>query len=247
MTKNTEGTEETKNLPISWEDQMAADAKAMRERERPALAFMSLKSGIMAIGGEPVKDNFLDCVIIACVSEMVHYKDKWQEGVITRPDCYAVGETRVELLVPHDKVMEEATNYADACKDCAYFVWGSDLGGGRGRECKERRKMALLPADGSAEMCILSIPGTSIKGWSTYVRTIVASTGMSPAGVITRITVKPHLSNQFEVTFVQEGEVPEDLRGAVMSKRENALEVLTAPYPDLEEEEKPKPKSKRKY
>jgi len=244
----TENTEETKSKEVvSWEDQMAMDAKAMRERERPALAFMSLKSGIMAIGGEPVEDNFLDCVIIAVVNEMVHYKEKWQDGVITRPDCYAVGEVRTELLIPHEKVEKP---YANSCKACPYFVWGSDLGGGRGRECKERRKMALLPSDGSAEMCILSIPGTSIKGWSNYVRNIVATTGMSPAGVITRITVKPHLKNQFEVTFTQEGEVPEELRGAVMSKRSDALEVLTAPYPDLEDDEdkpKPKAKSKRKY
>jgi len=201
----------------------------------------------MAIGGEPVADNYLDCVIIACVNEMVHYKDKWQEGVISRPDCYAVGEMRTEQLAPNAGHVEKP--YATTCKACPYFVWGSDLGGGRGRECKERRKMALLPADGSAEMCILSIPGTSIKGWSQYVRGIVAETGMSPAGVITTIKVKPHLKNQFEVTFTQNGEVPEDMRQTVMSKRAGALEVLLAPYPDLEdeEEEKPKPKSKRKY
>lgn len=245
MTENTEETEGTE--VVTWEDQMKADAKAVMERERPALAFMSLKSGIMAIGGEPVKGNAMDFVIVAAVSEMVHYKDKWQEGVISRPDCYASGEERPETLVPHAKV-EKA--YAESCKACPYFVWGSDLGGGKGRECKERRKMALLPADGSAEMCILSIPGTSIKGWSQYVRGIVASTGMSPAGVITTISVKPHLKNQFEVNFTQSGEVPDNMKQIVMSKRAGALEVLLAPYPDLEdedEEEKPKPKSKRKY
>ena len=246
MTENTEESESTE--VVSWEDQMKADAKAVMERERPALAFMSLKSGIMAIGGEPVKDNQMDFVIVAAVSEMVHYKDKWQEGVISRPDCYASGEERPEMLAPNPEHVEKP--YAETCKACPYFVWGSDLGGGKGRECKERRKMALLPADGSAEMCILSIPGTSIKGWSNYVRGIVASTGMSPAGVITTISVKPHLKNQFEVNFTQSGDVPENMRQIVMSKRAGALEVLLAPYPDLEDEEeapKPKAKSKRKY
>ncbi len=241
----TEKTEETSKEVVSWEDQMKADAKEIMKRERPALAFMSLKSGIMSIGGEPVADNAMDFVIVAVVSEMVHYKEKWQEGVITRPDCYASGEDRTELLVPHEKAEHP---YAKSCKECPYFVWGSDLGGGRGRECKERRKMALLPADGSAEMCVLSIPGTSIKRWSNYVRGIVATTGMSPAGVITTIKVKPHRTNQFEVTFTQNGEVPEDMRSIIMSKRAGALEVLLAPYPDLEDEaDQPKPKSKRKY
>ena len=246
MTENTENVEEGKEV-VSWEDQMKADAKAVVERERPALSFMSLKSGIMAVGGEPVEGNSMDCVIVAVVSEMVHYKEKWQEGVISRPDCYASGEGRLESLIPHEKVGDE--RYAPTCKECPYFVWGSDLGGGRGRECKERRKMALMPADGSAGLCILSIPGTSIKGWSKFVRGVVAETGMSPAGIITTIKVKPHLKNQFEVLFERIGEVPEDMRPTVMAQRAGALEVLLAPYPDLEDEEeaKPKPKSSRKY
>jgi len=231
---------------VSWEDQMAADAKNLLERERPALSFMSLKSGVMAIGGEPVPNNELDVIVVAAASEMVYYDTPYDADVRARPACFAIGDCRTEDLAPHEEVENPV---AESCAACPNFQWGSDPRGGRGRACKERRRLALLPADGSAEMCILNIPGTSIKNWSNHVRTIVATTGLSPAAVVTRLKVKPHIKNQFEVTFAVAGDVPEGLRGAVMAKRQIGMDAILAPYPKDDEDDAPAPKSKskRKY
>ena len=239
-------TENTENLPVSWEDQMAADAKDLMERERPALSFMSLKSGVMSIGGEPVPDNELDVIVVAVASEMVYYDTPYDSDVRAAPACYAIGDCRTEDLIPNSEVDSPV---AESCVACPNFVWGSDPKGGKGRACKERRRLALLPADGSAELCILNIPGTSIKNWSNHVRTIVATTGLSPAAVVTKIKVKPHMKNQFEVLFSVVCDVPENLRGTVMAKRQVGMDAILQPYPKADEEEAPKPKSKskRKY
>jgi hypothetical protein len=176
---------------------------------------------------------------------MVYYDKPYDSDVRAAPACYAIGDCRTEDLIPNSEVDSPV---AESCAACPNFVWGSDPRGGKGRACKERRRLALLPADGSAELCILNIPGTSIKNWSNHVRTIVATSGMSPAGVVTKIKVKPHIKNQFEVTFSVVCEVPEDKRAAVMAKRAIGMEAILQPYPKDDEEEAPaKTKSKRKY
>ena len=222
---------------------MKADAKSLLESERPAMSFMSLKSGVMAIGGEAVPGNEMDCIIVAAVSENCFYDTRYDPDTKTNPACYAIGEGRAEDLVPY---ADSEKKQAEACASCPNFEWGSDPNGGRGKACKERRRLALIPADGTAEMCLLSIPSTSLKNWSNHVRAIVATTGMSPAGVITKIKVVPSAKNQFEVKLSVVRNVPEHTLPAVMSKRGDALGTLLAPYPPIEEQEQTKGK-KRKF
>jgi len=233
----------SENLPVSWQDQMKADAQSLLEKERPALSIMSLKSGVMTIGGEAVPGNEMDCIIVASVTENSYYDTRYDPDVKTNPACYAIGEGRAEDLEPYP---DSERKQSDACSSCEKFEWGSDPNGGRGKACKERRRLALMPADGSAEMCLLSIPPTSLKNWSNHVRSIIATTGMSPAGVITKIKTVPSAKNQFEVRFSIVGNVPEHSLPTIMSKKADALETLLAPYPPIEEAEN-KPAKKRKF
>lgn len=233
----------TENLPVSWEEQMKADAKAQINAERPALAFMSLKSGVMAIGDEPVPGNEINAIIVAAVSENTWYKDRYDPNVKANPACYALGEGKAEELSP---MTESKEPQSESCKTCPKFEWGSDPNGGRGKACKERRRLALLAPDGGAELVILSIPPTSLKNWANHVSRVVATTGMSTAGVVTKIKVVPNAKNQFEVKFELVSNVPEAALPSVMSHRAEALAAMTTPYPEMEEEDT-KPAKKRKF
>jgi hypothetical protein len=232
---------ESENLPVQWQEQMKANAKSLLETERPAMSIMSLKSGQMSIGGEAVPGNEIDAIIVASVTEMAWFKDRYDPDVKANPACYALGEGKAETLVPHEAVEEKQ---ADACVNCEKFEWGSDPGGGRGKACKEKRRLFLIPADGSAESVLLSIPPTSLKNWANYAREIVVTTGMTPAGVVTKIKVVPSAKNQFEVKFSKVGDVPEHVVPKIVSKFAEALETMTAPYPPIEEEAKPAKKRK---
>src|SRR6188768_2472611 len=165
---------ETENLPVSWQDQMKADAKSLLEKERPSMGFMSLKSGQMTISGESVPNNEIECIIVASASENSYFKDRYDPDVKSNPTCYALGEGRNEDLIPYPDSAAVQNPYCfNSEKDqCPMFAWGSDPNGGRGKACKERRRLAFIPADGSAEMVMLSIPPTSIKNWSNYAREI---------------------------------------------------------------------------
>lgn len=233
----------TENLPVSWEEQMKADARAQISAERPALAFMSLKSGVMSIGDEPVPGNEINAIVVATVSENTWYKDRYDPNVKANPACYALGEGKAEDLVPMTEAKEP--QHTD-CKTCSKFEWGSDPNGGRGKACKERRRLALMAPDGGAELVILSIPPTSLKNWANHVSRVVATTGKSTAGVVTRIKVVPNAKNQFEVKFEIVDMVPDAALPSVMSHKAEALAAMTSPYPEMDEEEKA-PAKKRKF
>lgn len=233
-------TEET-NLPVSWQEQMKADAKALIETERPSMAIMSLKSGVMSIGDEQVPGNEIDCIILASVTANSWYKDRYDPNVKAIPNCYAIGEGKAETLVPY---AESKERQAETCGECPKFEWGSDPNGGRGKWCKERRNMVIIPADGSADAVLLSIPPTSLKAWANYAREIVATTGMTPVAVITKIKVVPDAKNQFSVRFSKVDDVSPHLLEQLQVRRSHALETLLAPYPELEEETKDQKKRK---
>jgi hypothetical protein len=222
---------------------MRADAKAQLEAERPSMAVMSLKSGQMSIGGELVAGNEIDAVVLAVVAENTYYKDRYDPDVKAIPDCYAIGEGKNEELTPYD---EAKAKQHDNCNDCPMFQFGSDPNGGRAPACKRRRKMVLVPANGSADSVLLSIPPTSVKNWSNYAREVVVTTGRSTAGVVTKIKVVPSAKNQFEVKFSKVSDVPEERLGQVYAMKAGALESLLEPYREIEEEEQPKGK-KRKF
>lgn len=227
----------TENLPVNWEEQMKADAKAQLSAERPALAIMSLKSGVMSIGDEAVPGNEIDAIIVASIAENTYYSTRYDPNVRTNPDCYALGEGKATDLVPYEQ--SKNRQHTD-CASCPMFEWGSDPNGGRGKACKERRRMAMIPADGASEMVLLSIPPTSLKNWANHVARVVATTGMSTAGVVTKIKVVPSAKNQFEVTFAVVGNVPHEHLQTVMSRKDEALQIMLQPYPEVEEEEAPK-------
>lgn len=233
----------TENLPATWQEQMKADAKSMLEAERPSLATMSFKSGVMAVGENPVPGNEITCVIVAAVAENCWYKERYNPDVKSIPACYAIGEGKAENLVPHAEAKEKQ---AEDCKSCEKFEWGSDPNGGRGKACKERRRLALIPADGTSEMIVASIPPTSLKGWGNFVLEVASTTGRPVYGVIANIKVVPDPKNQFAVKFSIVEPLSEAGLEAAMGKRALALEHLTQPYPELDEEDT-KPAKKRKF
>lgn len=234
----------TENLPVSWEEQMKADARSQLSNERPALSFMSLKSGVMSIGDQPVEGNEMECIIVASVSENQWFKDRYDPNVRSNPTCYAIGEGKSTDLVPY---AESDEKQAESCAACPKFEWGSDPNGGRGKACKERRKLALIPKDMSAETLLLSIPPTSLKNWANHVSKVVATTGMSTAGVITKIKVVPSAKNQFEVKFDIVERVAPEFLPMLMAKKVELMEIMLQPYPPIEEEPEPAKGKKRKF
>ena len=117
-------------------------------------------------------------------------------------------------------------------------AWGSDPNGGRGKACKEIRKLAVLPvsalsspeAIAKAELALLKLPVTSVRNWKSYVNLVAATYNLPHYAIITTVAPQPHPKNQFEITFSPVGIVADEYMDAIIARIDAVYDVLTQPY-----------------
>lgn len=212
---------------------LAAAAKEAAAKERPSLSKISLKAGIISYGGQPVKDNALEVIILAAIYKNVYYKGKYDPNNIVNPNCFAFSETDNDLA-PSDVVTSPVNA---ACDGCPNNEWGSDPSGGRGKACKEGRRLVLLPATvlndadpikaiKEGELAIVDLPVMSVKNYSSYVNILAASIGLPAWACVTRLTTKPDAKSQFRVEFQGiKGVGSEDILDALETRKTDAIRI----------------------
>lgn len=248
---------ESKEL-VSWEERLANEAKAVAAVERPSVTGISLKSGIMSINDAPVPGNSLDCVILAAVFENTYYESAYDPSKIVPPTCFALGRAvpgQPVVMIPHEAVPEPING---DCETCEFMKWNSDpRPNSRGKACKEKRRLVLIPAvalkDGEiakAEMATMTLPVTSVRNWGTYVNRLAAEFSRPYWAVATKVSVVPHMKNQFEVKFDAIAAVNEQFLDPLSKRIESAFEVGMVPYdmtPQPEAPAKQAPAAGKKY
>jgi hypothetical protein len=217
------------------EQEMALAAQQQAAAERPSLSTISLRGGIMQYMEEPVPGNTMDCIVVAHVHENAWYEGDWDPDNLVSPNCFALGVGDAEAMVPHEDVPEPV---CANCVECPKHEWGSDPKGGRGKACKTKRRLAILPAGGGDEMALMKLPVTSVKGWGKYVNQIATMYARPPWGVITTIKVKPHAKYQFTVEFEFKALVDDaEVLGGMMKREEEAVAILMQPFDISTDEE----------
>jgi hypothetical protein len=175
------------------------------ESERPPGQFFSTKSGILSFNKIPLTNNEMDVVITAQVFENVFYTEKFSAERISSPTCYAFGVGTDEGMAPH-KLAHKAQH--PTCHGCHNNAWGSDPGGGRGKACKNLRRLCLIPAGNAvdaeainkATAGFLRVPVTSTKPWAEYVRELSLK-GRTPLTVVTKIKLVPDPKTMHALQF----------------------------------------------
>lgn len=242
-------------LPAEFAEELANAAKDEASTERPSISRISLRAGMISFQGNPVAGNRLPCVILATVYERSFYTEKFDPDNVVSPACFALRamqkDEELTDLAPHEVVLNPRS---ESCGTCKYNEWKSDLQGRNGKACKERRRLVLLPVSAlaspddvrKAELALLATPVTSVREYAKFVNTLAATVKAPPYAVVTEITTRPDIKNQFVVDFTPTSVIadPEILR-AVMAKREEAYRVGLVPFEpkveDEKEEEAPSP------
>jgi hypothetical protein len=190
-------------LPGDWKRTLAEYAEEARSNERASGTFFSTKGGILSFGNVPVPNNTMDVIAIGSLHENVYYKEAFG-GNVQSPNCYAFSLTGTGM-VPH---AEADDKQAEACDVCPHSKWNSDPGGGKGKACKQMRRVAFMPeaalespeAIAKATVGYLRIPVTSVKNWSAHVQSIAAR-GLPPFAVVTRVRLVPDAKTMFKAEF----------------------------------------------
>ncbi len=222
-----------------WKDQMAKHAADVAANEAtPAGMSISVRGGVMSIGGNEIKGNALDVVVVDHCYENCYYPDGYDEKNPTPPSCFAIGRVDKELK-PHPK---SKTPQHESCEGCPMNAWGSADNSERGKACKNTRRMLCLSADNlsaesikNGELANFKPPVTSVKAWSYHVKYLNSQMQLPPFAVITKISCQPDKKTQVKVNFEAVGPVEEDLMDAIMERRGGfdatvTTDIIMRPY-----------------
>jgi hypothetical protein len=210
---------------------MAKEAVAQAEQEKPDNNWLSFKSGILSFNDMPAKDNRMLCVIFDSAYENAWYPGAYDPKNIVAPDCWAIARAE-EDMAPSNVVPEPVS---PGCVDCPKNEWGSDPAGGKGKACKNVRRIALIQAADiakgvSADVMLARIPTMSVRNWSKYV-TQVANVVRRPTwGVVTELRLVPDVKSQFQVQFSFVENIPEEMLEHIVAIRAAAGNAILAEY-----------------
>lgn len=238
-------------LPAEWAAKLAAQAKDVAAKERPSVSKISLRSGIISIGGNPVKGNALPCVILVAGHRNAYYDKPFDPNNLMNPVCFALAlddegmeahENVPDDNVPGDDPKKERPS-PRACDGCEMNAWGSDpRPNSRGKACKETRRLCLLPADAiadaetcaKAEMAIVDIPVTSGKNYSNFVNTVATSANVPPWAVLATMSCFPDAKTQFRVEFTPMRVINDvEVLMALEKRQAEAERLVLLPYDEV--------------
>jgi hypothetical protein len=229
-------------LPPAWQQELAVSAKDATAVEMPTTQSFSTRAGVLSYNGQAMPNNQVDVVILAASFVNAMFINKFDPNNIVSPLCFAMSENG-EDMAPNENSFKPQS---EQCEGCEQAEWGSDPNSpsGRGKMCKETRKLAVMPAEAmtdgieKAPVVTLNVPVTSVENWGGYVH-LLAATAKRPAwSVITRITLKPHPKKQFVVEFeavdaINSGEMLDQLK----VKRESAMKSVLVPFGKMTQEQ----------
>lgn len=243
----TKKTEETNEIPaddqttalVNWEETLAGFAQEAAAEETVQGTWMSTRAGRLSIDKQPVAGNVLDCIVIAYARENAFYPGKFDPNNPVPPKCYAiqpVGTNTNELdMAPHAEVEDPVS---DLCDGCPNNEWKSGEGG-KGKACKNIRRLALLPADAAkspqgiteADVIYLKLPVLSVQNWGKYVNAVAAEYKRPPFAMVTQVSTEPDAKAQFKVTFKPGYKISDPaILQALLSRHERELAAIDFPY-----------------
>jgi hypothetical protein len=176
-------------LPVSVEDMIK---KQLQDQKGQLGALPSNKIGLknkeFTLPDGQKSKGPLECIILDFAWFMVHYPGVYNSNNPQQPNCFAVGREQPEggTLVAHESV--EKPQGAN-CRDCEKNQWGS-APTGRGKACKNQRRLILVPPDFTADtepMSMYVSPG-GLKNFDKYVSRLNNEQGVLPAQVVSAIS-----------------------------------------------------------
>jgi hypothetical protein len=181
--------EETKNLPVSMEEQIKKELAAQKG-QLGALPSnkISTKDKTFTLPDGQSSTKPMEVVVLDFVWFMANYPGAFNANNPQQPNCFAVGRERPDGgdLKPHDTSAEP--QHGD-CKECPKNQWGS-AATGKGKACKNQRRLIIVPPDADEEtepMTMYVSPG-ALKNFDAYVSRLKNEHNMLPAQVITEIS-----------------------------------------------------------
>lgn len=191
-------------LPANWETRMA-EAAAKTKKQVAGIAigqFMSIRGGVLKFQDTPMPGNKMQCVVLGAKLENSYYDEEFDSAKPVPPVCYAFGDVDTEM-VPHDQSEKKQD---EQCTGCKWNKYGT-ADKGKGKACKNGVRLGLIHVDSlksgidDAQVAILKIPPTSLKGYRAFVDSLENFGNGALFSVVTEISVVPDPVAQYKAVF----------------------------------------------
>jgi hypothetical protein len=196
-------------LPADWQEEVdrhVADAAAS-VGSSTGWPFISLKGGVFTINGEE-SGKVLDCVLLGAVFENDYYEGEFDPQAVARPVCQAIAKTEDQLAPSQEEGSRPPKPQHERCAGCWANAFNTDPRGGKGKACKNLRRLALLPADrldaatlGEVAGARLRVPLTSVREYAAYANKLATGFRRPLFSVVTRLELVTDTKALFKLTF----------------------------------------------
>jgi hypothetical protein len=235
MAKQVAVKNETAMTTGSWRDRaataLAKTSTTLAKLPTGGSNFLSFKNGILSLGGQTLATP-MPVVVLAEGFERSYYAKAYQADVKSSPDCYSY-----DNIGPH---AEAKTPQSDVCRTCRMNAFGSS---GKGKACKEGARVVMMHADalnnpesiGEAQLVQGRLSVLNSRVFGAYAKAVTGQ-GKALWQDVTSMDVKPDPKSQYAVTWRPEGVALDDETLDAISERvEEAEDMISAPYPDMDE------------
>jgi hypothetical protein len=166
--------------------------------------FSVVKEGDRTIIEDPRTGDPASSIQVAIVRvnpglSKAYYGKGYQEGVEAKPDCFSNDGLRPDANAPEPQ--------AKSCSNCPFNAFGS-ADNGKGKACRDTKRLAIATVDNLDEAMMLRVPATSLKNLAQYGK-LLTEKGVDTRMVATRIGFDPHSTHQV-LTFKPVGFLDEE-------------------------------------
>lgn len=220
---------------VKWKQQLAelAAEDAAREPAGGGNA-ISTRGHKFTLGGSVIP-NPMRVIVLDYSFENAYYAEAYDPDSPASPSCFAVAKKEQELAPDSEKVPEPVS---EACDGCPNNEFGS-ADSGRGKACKNGRKLAVISADvkeltpeyvAETAVAFIRVSPSGIKHWSGYVKKLKNALDAPVCGVITELDFDPD-SDQPVLTMQYLEEINDgDVLEAVLKRRAEVQDDLLAGF-----------------
>ena len=253
-------------INAEWKQRLAkyAQRDAATATGAGGWGYIGTKNGVFKFNDTNLEE-LPPMLILGASFENAFYEGAFDPDNPSSPKCFALAREE-KLLAPPESLGDKRQSLqsdpaADTCAGCWANSFGSAVQG-RGKACKNIRRLALLPADRldaralqEVEGAMLRLPVTSIKNYSSFANKVTKGIGVPLFMMRVRISIEPDTKSQFKITFepydfqkTANGSVPLLIQNSeiltVLEQRVNEADTYLDQLPNSNNDEAEAPKGR---
>jgi len=171
---------------MSVQEQLKAEMAHLKQRVDPPSGYMvGTKGKTFNMPDGSSHPGPMTVVVLDWCTANTYFEGLYNPQNIQPPACFALSAEPAKAAPSDSSPKKQAAT----CGECSKNEWGSDPQGGKGKACKNTRRLLIAAGDATPEspLWVISVSPTGLKHFDKYVNTL-ADAGVHPVEVITEIS-----------------------------------------------------------